>query len=62
MAIGNAQNAGLLAVQMLGSQDASLLQQIQQYRQDLKDSVLEKQQRLDELGAAAICNSNDSQA
>lgn len=53
VAIGNAQNAGLLAIQILGSHDVFLLQKVQEYRQDLKDSVLQRQQRLDELGATA---------
>ena len=60
VAIGNAQNAGLLAVQILASQDQALLQQVQQYRQDLKTSVLDKQQRLDELGAAAYLQQKNS--
>lgn len=50
VAIGNAQNAGLLAVQMLAAGDRSLQARVQQYRQDLEQSVLDKQNRLDELG------------
>ncbi|TVQ18534.1 MAG: 5-(carboxyamino)imidazole ribonucleotide mutase [Leptolyngbya sp. DLM2.Bin15] len=53
VAIGNAQNAGLLAVQMLASHDATLLQKVQQYRQALQTSVMEKQAQLDELGYQA---------
>lgn len=50
VAIGNAKNAGLLAVQILASHQPELLERVQQYRQTLCESVLEKQSRLDELG------------
>lgn len=50
VAIGNAKNAGLLAVQILASHQPALLEQVQQYRQNLAQSVMDKQGRLDELG------------
>lgn len=50
VAIGNAQNAGLLAVQILGTSNPQLFDQIQQYRRDLAQTVLDKQDRLDKLG------------
>lgn len=50
VAIGNARNAGLLAVQILATQDAVLLQKVQHYRQSLKDMVMEKQACLEEMG------------
>lgn len=50
VAIGNAKNAGLLAVQILASHQPELLKRVQQYRQNLAQSVMEKQARLDELG------------
>jgi phosphoribosylaminoimidazole carboxylase, PurE protein len=50
VAIGNAKNAGLLAVQILAINDAKLLEKVQEYRENLKQSVMEKQQRLDEVG------------
>lgn len=50
VAIGNAKNAGLLAVQILATHQPELLAQVQQYRQVLAKSVLEKQARLDQLG------------
>jgi 5-(carboxyamino)imidazole ribonucleotide mutase len=50
VAIGNAKNAGLLAVQILASHNSELLEQVQQYRQNLSQSVMEKQAQLDELG------------
>lgn len=50
VAIGNATNAGLLAVQILASHQSELLQQVQQYRHNLTTSVMEKQQRLNQIG------------
>ncbi len=50
VAISNARNAGLLAVQILASHDPDLLAQFQRYRQSLADSVMEKQAKLDEVG------------
>ncbi|MEL6494783.1 MAG: 5-(carboxyamino)imidazole ribonucleotide mutase [Cyanobacteria bacterium J06623_7] len=57
VAIGNAQNAGLLAVQILATNDSELQQRVQQYRQDLAQTVLDKQQRLDKLGYQAYLDS-----
>ena len=50
VAIGNGQNAGLLAVQILASHQPDLLAQVQAYRQSLQSTVMEKQGRLDTLG------------
>ncbi|HBL12742.1 MAG TPA: 5-(carboxyamino)imidazole ribonucleotide mutase [Cyanobacteria bacterium UBA11162] len=50
VAIGNAKNAGLLAVQILAAHQPELLEQVQQYRQNLGKSVSEKQVLLDKLG------------
>jgi 5-(carboxyamino)imidazole ribonucleotide mutase len=50
VAIGNAQNAGLLAVQILACQQPELLVRVQRYRQSLRDMVLEKQSKLDAVG------------
>lgn len=50
VAIGNAKNAGLLAVQILAAYQPKLLERVQQYRQSLSQSVIEKQERLAELG------------
>ncbi|MCA1992255.1 MAG: 5-(carboxyamino)imidazole ribonucleotide mutase [Coleofasciculus sp. S288] len=50
VAIGNAKNAGLLAVQILASHQPELLARVQQYRQNLSQSVMDKQAQLDELG------------
>jgi 5-(carboxyamino)imidazole ribonucleotide mutase len=50
VAIGNAKNAGLLAVQILATQQPQLLERVQQYRQTLAQSVMNKQAGLDQLG------------
>ena len=50
VAIGNAKNAGLLALQILGTQEPELLEKIQHYRQNLSETVMAKQARLEELG------------
>jgi 5-(carboxyamino)imidazole ribonucleotide mutase len=50
VAIGNAKNAGLLAVQILATYQPELLQKVQQYRQSLCDMVMDKQSKLEELG------------
>ncbi|MCP2731903.1 5-(carboxyamino)imidazole ribonucleotide mutase [Limnofasciculus baicalensis] len=50
VAIGNAKNAGLLAIQILASHQPELLQQVQEYRQNLAQSVMDKQELLNKLG------------
>ena len=50
VAIGNATNAGLLAVQILATQDPDLLVRVISYRHSLKEMVLDKQARLTEIG------------
>ena len=53
VAIGNAQNAGLLALQILATANSQLQGRILQYRQELEQTVLDKQDRLDKLGYQA---------
>lgn len=50
VAIGNAQNAGLLAVQILAAHQPDLLVKVQSYRQSLNEIVTSKQKRLESLG------------
>ncbi|MDJ0723631.1 MAG: 5-(carboxyamino)imidazole ribonucleotide mutase [Prochloraceae cyanobacterium] len=50
VAIGNAKNAGLLAIQILASHHPELLKKVQQYRRLMAKSVLEKQEKLERLG------------
>ncbi|MGB3300062.1 MAG: 5-(carboxyamino)imidazole ribonucleotide mutase [Phormidesmis sp.] len=51
VAIGNAKNAGLLAVQILAAHNPELLEQVLTYRQQLKTMVNDKQNQLAALGA-----------
>ncbi|MBD2258705.1 5-(carboxyamino)imidazole ribonucleotide mutase [Pseudanabaena sp. FACHB-2040] len=50
VAIGNAKNAGLLAVQILASHRPDLLAAVSQYRADLEASVRAKQAQLETVG------------
>ncbi|GJD21117.1 phosphoribosylaminoimidazole carboxylase; PurK [Rivularia sp. IAM M-261] len=50
VAIGNAKNAGLLAVQIIATSQPELLVKVQQYRSDLRDSVITKQSKLEQVG------------
>ena len=56
VAIGNAKNAGLLAIQILATSNPTLLEQVQQYRQSLKDMVMEKQAKLEQVGYQQYLN------
>lgn len=51
VAIGNAKNAGLLAVQILAAYDANIQDKILTYRQTLSATVSDKQNQLSALGA-----------
>jgi 5-(carboxyamino)imidazole ribonucleotide mutase len=46
MAINGSKNAGLMAVQILAMNDEKLLSKIQEYRENLKNTVLEKSKEL----------------
>lgn len=50
VAIGNAANAGLLAIQIIASQRPELLTKVQEYREKLSEMVKLKQEKLDKLG------------
>ncbi len=50
VAIGNAKNAGLLAIQILAAHDPEILEKVRRYRQTQTQAVLQKQARLEELG------------
>jgi len=50
VAIGNATNAGLLAIQIIATQQIELLKKIQNYRQNLCESVIAKQAKLQQMG------------
>ena len=59
VAIGNAQNAGLLAIQILATGDAALQTKVQEYRQHLLQMVLDKQNNLEQLGHKEYLKKND---
>ncbi len=51
VAIGNATNAGLLAIQILATHQPELLEKVQKYRQNLCESVMAKQAKLEQIGS-----------
>jgi len=57
VAIGNARNAGLLAIQILATHDPVLLEQVIRYRQQLSESVMAKQVTLDQVGYVSYLQS-----
>jgi 5-(carboxyamino)imidazole ribonucleotide mutase len=59
VAIGNATNAGLLALQILAIADPELRQALNTYRQELRTMVEAKDQRLQELGSARYLAERD---
>lgn len=50
VAIGGGQNAGILAAKILAVSDPALLERVKGYAQSLKESVQEKDARLQEVG------------
>jgi 5-(carboxyamino)imidazole ribonucleotide mutase len=50
VAINNAKNAGLLAIQIIATFDSELSEKLKRYRQQLETSVLDKQKNLDQIG------------
>jgi 5-(carboxyamino)imidazole ribonucleotide mutase len=50
VAIGNAKNAGLLAIQILATSSPELLEKVLEYRQTLAQSVDDKQAQLAAIG------------
>ena len=56
VAIGNAKNAGLLAIQILAVSQPQLLERILDYRKTLSESVMKKQNQLEELGYQKYLN------
>jgi 5-(carboxyamino)imidazole ribonucleotide mutase len=59
VAVGNATNAGLLALQILAIADPELRQALNTYRQELRAMVEAKDQRLQELGSARYLAERD---
>jgi 5-(carboxyamino)imidazole ribonucleotide mutase len=56
VAIGNATNAGLLAVQILATYQPELITKVQEYRRNLCESVMAKQSKLEQLGSEEYFN------
>ena len=53
VAINGGENAGILAAKILATSDDEILQRLKKYSEDLKDQVVEKDQRLQEVGYKA---------
>ncbi len=53
VAIGNAANAGLLAIRIIGASDPKMLDKMLSYQQGMTDTVLGKAAKLEEVGWAA---------
>jgi 5-(carboxyamino)imidazole ribonucleotide mutase len=56
VAVNGARNAGLLAVQILATGDAALLEKISLYKESLKNMVEKKARKLERIGYAAYLN------
>lgn len=50
VAINGARNAGLLAIQILGTSDEKIETQLVKYKQELKESVVVKAEKLEKIG------------
>ncbi len=50
VAINNAKNAGLLAASILATSDENIAKKLKNYRENLKNMVLEKAEKLEKLG------------
>jgi phosphoribosylaminoimidazole carboxylase len=50
VAINNSTNAGLLAVRILQGTDADLIQRVLLYKEDMKEEVMAKVERLETQG------------
>ena len=50
VAINGAQNAGILAAKILATSDPDLLQKLKDYKDELKDQVMAKKEKLEAVG------------
>lgn len=57
VAINGGANAGILAVKMLAISDADLLQKLKEYKDELKDGVVAKAEKLEKMGYIEYLNS-----
>ena len=53
VAINGGKNAGILAAKILATSDAALLEKLEAYSEEMKDQVVEKDNRLQETGYQA---------
>ncbi len=58
VAIGNASNAGLLAVRTLSAADATLLHRMERFMMDQESDVLKKADRLQQVGYRSYLDKN----
>ena len=57
VAINGGANAGILAVKMLAISDTDLLQKLKEYKDELKDGVVAKAEKLEKMGYKEYLNS-----
>ena len=57
VAINGGANAGILAVKMLAISDSDLLQKLKEYKDELKDGVVAKAEKLEKMGYKEYLNS-----
>jgi 5-(carboxyamino)imidazole ribonucleotide mutase len=57
VAINGGANAGILAVKMLAISDADLLQKLKEYKDELKEGVVAKAEKLEKMGYKEYLNS-----
>ena len=57
VAINGGANAGILAVKMRAISDADLLQKLKEYKDELKDGVVAKAEKLEKMGYKEYLNS-----
>ena len=56
VAINGGANAGILAVKLLAMSDDALLEKLKEYKDELKDGVVDKAKRLDQIGYKEYLN------
>jgi 5-(carboxyamino)imidazole ribonucleotide mutase len=50
VALNAAKNAGILAAQIMGASDATIRERVRTYKEELRQSVVKKYERLEEMG------------
>lgn len=57
VAINGGQNAGILAAQIIGAQDLAVQKRVEAYKEDLRNMVTDKAEKLENIGYEAYLNS-----